>query len=169
MTGRPHQVSSDRRLIKRHTWAHLGALMLLLISPALAQNPPQPPPGAPTSSEPVAPAPEPAHRPGLFDALGRWFSDTADAAKGATSGLIMLPGSNIVSGREKCPLAANNAPDCSLGADALCRTKGFGSGRQLDINSAQTCRPKIKFSGGPHIERNCSTETFVTRAVCQSP
>jgi hypothetical protein len=169
MTGYPHQISSDKRPIKRHAWALLGVLTLLLISPALAQSPPQTAPGVPPTNEPGAPAPEPAPRPGLFDALGRWFSDTADAAKGATSGIIMLPGSNIVSGREKCPLAANNAPDCALGADALCRTKGFGSGRQLDINSAQTCRPKIKFSGGPRLERNCSTDTFVTRAVCQPP
>jgi len=91
----------------------------------------------------------------------------ADAARQAAGSVVLLPGTRVVNGHERCPLAANGGADCAGGADALCRAKGYGSGRHLEVTSSERCRPRLRFANGPRIERNCSTETFVTRAVCQ--
>jgi hypothetical protein len=141
-------------------------------------------------------APDLAFQPGFLDALGRWLGDSkakideqlkttqdaigglgtqatgaakdaAGAAQQATGALIGLPAGRVVNGRERCPVAANGAPDCTPAANALCRTKGFGSGRGLDINASQKCPAHIWWSGRSPTEAECTAETFVLRAVCQ--
>lgn len=127
----------------------------------------------------------PALHPGFLDALGRWlgdsktkldeqFKNTTDAAKGAadaagqaTGVFLGLPGTRIVNGRERCMIAPNGAPDCAPAADALCRSKGLGAGRGLDINTAQKCPAWVWLSGRSPPEGVCVTETFVLRALCQ--
>jgi hypothetical protein len=89
------------------------------------------------------------------------------SAQQATDALIALPAARVVSGRERCALAANGAPDCAAAATALCRGKGFASGRGLDVNSRQKCPAWVWLSGRPPAEGQCKTETFVLRAVCQ--
>ena len=37
----------------------------------------------------------------------------------------------MVSGRMICPASTNGAPDCKLGADKLCRAKGFQEGKSI--------------------------------------
>ena len=99
--------------------------------------------------------------------------DAAGAARGATDvardaadTVVRLPGTRIVTGRTRCELAPNGAPDCRTAANAMCRTGGHTSGRSLDIQSAERCPGRVVLSGRTE-EDACRTETFVTRAVCQ--
>jgi hypothetical protein len=153
----------------------------------------QPPVLAPS---PAAPTPPRSFQPGFIDAVGQWFSrsrerlndqmrdardtlgslggqatgsaqDAAGTAKDAATTIVGLPATRIVSGRERCPVASNGAPDCRTAADAVCKSKGFGSGKSLDTASAQKCPAQVWLSGRQPAEGECSVETFVTRAVCQ--
>jgi hypothetical protein len=48
----------------------------------------------------------------------------------------------------------------------MCKTKGFESGKSVDMTTADVCPAKVYMSGrstGPE----CTTETFVSRAFCQ--
>jgi len=130
--------------------------------------------------------PPPEAQPGLFDVIGRWLEDskaridnhiknTTDAAKDAaekagqaTSGLKLgWPGTKVAQGRVLCAVAANGAPDCAEAATALCRSKGFGPGKAIDINTADKCPTWVWLSGRPPPEGTCVTQTFVLQAACQ--
>jgi hypothetical protein len=100
------------------------------------------------------------------DAAGA-VKEVAGAAKQATGAIADLPNTRVVNGRQRCPLAANGAPDCSPAAVALCKGRGFAGGRGLDIDSAQKCPASVWLSGRSPQGGECRTETFVTRAVCQ--
>jgi hypothetical protein len=145
---------------------------------------PTPTPPAPVEP-PAVDAPPPSSRPGFLDALGRWFGDsraTIDSgvrstqetlgtlggqAKDAAGSVVAIPGTRVITGRQLCPPAANGAPDCQQGVDALCRAKGFQGGRTLDVTSAQRCPARVWIENRPPKEGECRMETFVTRAVCQ--
>jgi hypothetical protein len=134
---------------------------------------------------PAAEAPPPSTRPGFFDSVGRWFGDSKAAidsqfrstqetigtfgnqAKDAAGSVVAIPGTRIITGRQLCPSASNGAPDCQQGVDTLCRTKGFQSGRTLEVASAHRCSVKGLISGRAQKEGPCPVETYVTRAVCQ--
>lgn len=162
----------------------------LIVASAQAQQPQREFHGAgptpPAQVEPpAADAPPPSTRPGFFDAVGRWFGDSKAAvdsgvrstqetlgtlggqAKDAAGGVVAIPGTRIVTGRQLCPPASNGAPDCQQGVDALCRTKGFQGGRTLDVKSGQRCSARNWIAGGAPKEGPCRLETYVTRAVCQ--
>ncbi len=182
----------------------LAALALFAVA-AGAQEAPRPSIDNPQAAQPAAqpvpaqPAP-PRKEPGFFDAMGRWFDqsaadfksgmnkmknsvdefndragkaakDAAAAAKGATDAMtdamVKLPGTRVVDGRERCELAANGSPDCRAAAEAVCKGKGFGSGKSLDTQASQKCPARIWLSGRLPQEGECQVETFVTRAVCQ--
>jgi hypothetical protein len=66
------------------------------------------------------------------------------------------PATTIISGRERCTLGPNAAPDCRLAVEALCRSKGYGSGTAVDFEMAEKCPPPY-----------CTMDHFVTRALCQ--
>lgn len=103
---------------------------------------------------------------GLGQEAGAAAKSTVEGAKDAAGAVARIPNARAVSGHEKCQLAANGAPDCLTAANALCKTKGFDSGRSLDMTTAEICPPKVWMSGrstGPE----CHTETFVSRAICQ--
>lgn len=141
------------------------------------------------------PSDNPKEDTGFFAAVGRWFSQqsanvnstfkdarqkvegfgqeagaaaksTVEGAKDAAGAVARIPNVRTVSGHEKCQVAPNGAPDCVAAANAICKTKGFDSGRSLDMTTAEICPPKVWMAGrstGPE----CRTETFVSRAVCQ--
>lgn len=146
---------------------------------------------------PSQPAPAPAFQPGFLDAVGDFFKDSAaqlgsrlkdaresigtlqgrandtaqDAAgtaKDAAGVIVGLPTARVVNGRERCELAVNGAPDCRKAAEAVCRGKGFASGKSLDTDAAHECPPQAArealLTGRTP---KCPLETFVTRAVCQ--
>lgn len=138
------------------------------------------------------PAPAaPAQRTGFIDAVSNWFSDigstfkdagkdvvkfgdkavdagrdTVNGAQDAATSVARIPGARVVSGHEKCLLAPNGAPDCNAAAAAMCKAKGLGSGKSLDMTTAEVCPPEVYLAGrrtGP----GCTTDTFVSRALCQ--
>ncbi len=77
-----------------------------------------------------------------------------------------FPSTRVVTGHEKCTIAPNGAPDCVVAANAICKTKGFESGKSVDMTTAEVCPAQVYMAGrstGP----DCHTETFVSRALCQ--
>ena len=103
---------------------------------------------------------------GLSQEAGAAAKSTVEGAKDAAGAVARIPNVRTVSGHEKCQVAPNGAPDCVAAANAICKTKGFDSGRSLDMTTAEICPPKVWMAGrstGPE----CRTETFVSRAVCQ--
>ena len=97
---------------------------------------------------------------------GAAAKSTVEGAKDAAGAVARIPNVRTVSGHEKCQVAPNGAPDCVAAANAICKTKGFDSGRSLDMTTAEICPPKVWMAGrstGPE----CRIETFVSRAVCQ--
>jgi hypothetical protein len=91
-----------------------------------------------------------------------------DAAKDATDTLSRLTTpSSMVAGRMICPVSANGAPDCKLGADKLCQAKGFKEGKSLNTDSAESCSAKVLIPGRARKPGDCRTDNFVTSALCQ--
>ena len=108
--------------------------------PALGVQEQQTQPAGPPQAEP-APSPAREENPGLLNEIGKMFeklpslkssqqtiedlnSRAKDAAKDATDTLSRLTTpSSMVAGRMICPVSANGAPDCKLGADKLCQAK----------------------------------------------
>jgi hypothetical protein len=91
---------------------------------------------------------------------------TVEGAKNAAGAVARIPSARVVNGRRKCEVAPNGAPDCVAAAHAICKAKGFDSGKSIDMTTAEVCPPQVYLSGrnsGP----DCRTETFVSRALCQ--
>jgi hypothetical protein len=103
-----------------------------------------------------------------LEAIEDWNKRTKDAAKDASDTLSRLAKpASMVSGRMICPVSANGAPDCKLGADKLCQSKGFKEGRSLNADSAETCSAKVLIPGRTRKPDDCRTDNYVTRALCQ--
>jgi len=103
---------------------------------------------------------------GFSNAAGDAAKTTVEGAKGAADAVVRIPTARAISGHEKCQLAPNGAPDCVAAANAICKAKGFGSGKSLDMTTAEVCPVKVYMSGrstGPE----CKTDTFVSQALCQ--
>jgi hypothetical protein len=91
-----------------------------------------------------------------------------DAVKDAGDSLARLARpSSVASGREKCPLSPNGAPDCKVAADKLCLAKGFKEGKSLTMDSVEACSPKVLIPGRQRKPDDCRTDNYVTRALCQ--
>jgi hypothetical protein len=152
-------------------------------SPAV-QTPAQQAP--PQQGDPALPPPPPAREesPGLLNEMGKMFEkstsilptlkspgETIDGlgatAKDAGDALSRLATFAMVSGRMKCPVSANGAPDCKTAADKLCQNKGFKEGKSLNGDSAETCSPKAMIPGRTRKPDDCHTDNYVTRALCQ--
>ena len=133
--------------------------------------------------------------PGFFESIGHWFEvqgdkfkssfkdagksvenfgneaavaakSTMEGAKDAAGAVARFPTARVVDGHEKCKNAPNGAPDCVTAATAMCKAKGFESGKSADMTTAEVCPPQVYLTGrnsGP----GCKTETFVSRALCQ--
>jgi len=91
-----------------------------------------------------------------------------DAVKDAGESLARLARpSSVASGREKCPLSPNGAPDCKVAADKLCQAKGSREGKSLTTDSVEACSPKVLIPGRQRKPDDCRTDNYVTRALCQ--
>jgi hypothetical protein len=134
-------------------------------------------------------------QPGFFGSVARWFDKqaskigsgfkdagsqvenfgheagnaaktTVEGAKEAAGAVARIPAARVVTGREKCKVAPNGAPDCLAAASAVCQSKGFESGKSLDMTTTEVCPARVYLSGRNGGE-GCRTETFVSRALCQ--
>ncbi|MBV8111671.1 MAG: hypothetical protein JOZ35_18105 [Hyphomicrobiales bacterium] len=169
------------------------ALCLAASAPAQELRPPgdipSPQPSGPAANPSAAPAPDSVFQPGFVDAIGHWLNesttrfrtdlqgtqatfdqlakDTRDVAKDATEAVMGLPNARIVTVRERCAAAQNGAPDCQAAAAAACRGKGFQTGKSVDTQSEHKCPAQVLLKGRAPNDAECSTEIFVTRAVCQ--
>lgn len=142
-----------------------------------------------------SPGPKPNANPGFFGSIGHWFDQqaenfkstfkdagknvesfgheagvaaktTADGAKDAADAVARISNARVITGHEKCKNAPNGAPDCLAAAIAMCKAKGFETGKSADMTTAVVCPPKVLLAGrnsGPE----CRDETFVSRALCQ--
>jgi hypothetical protein len=156
---------------------------------SVVQTPAQPavpdsasPQGAPV---PSSPPPVPREKPGLIQEMGKLFEkslsilpsmksphETIDdlnaRAKDAGDALSrMARPASMVTGRAKCPVAADGAPDCKTASDTLCQAKGFKEGKSLSSDSAATCSAKILIPGRTRKPDDCRTDHYVTLALCQ--
>lgn len=176
--------------------ACLCALVLISVSSVVLAQDAQKSPLAPQEAPKVAAPTTPAQtNPGFFGAVGRWFDQTTnsfnegarymrdriqnlgrdasvaakstvDSAKDAADAVGRIPNSRMIGGHEKCETAPNGAPDCIAAAYNICRAKGFSTGKSVDMTTAEVCPPQVYLAGrnsGPE----CTTETFVSRALCQ--
>jgi hypothetical protein len=155
---------------------------------ATAQTPnPEAPSSAPANT------PAPSEPQGVFDAFGNWVQqgvanvgagfgamvgtvggqagqaakEAADAARNAATSVTKLPVTGLTGGRERCLRAPNGAPDCRVAAEALCRAKGYVGGTSVDFETVEQCPPPYRVSRRDAPEGICTTEHFVTKALCQ--
>lgn len=91
--------------------------------------------------------------------------DAVGATASAVGAVAKLPTARLMSGRERCAVAPNGAPDCVTAAEALCRKHGFSSGKSMDFTSAEECPANVLLGQAPRDQ--CSTVTFISRAMCQ--
>jgi hypothetical protein len=90
-----------------------------------------------------------------------------DVTRGAVDAVVKLPAARVIQGRQICEAAPNGAPDCRAAAEALCRGKGFAGGTSMDFTSAQKCPARVWAAGRQANVAECTTETFISRAMCQ--
>jgi hypothetical protein len=143
------------------------------------------PQAAPPQAAPAPAAPVREENPGLINEIGRLFDKlpslkspqetiedlnarAKDAAQGASDSLSRLAKpASMVSGRMICPASANGSPDCKLGADKLCQSKGYQEGKSLNTDSAGTCSARVLIPGRARKPGDCRTDNYVTSALCQ--
>jgi hypothetical protein len=95
------------------------------------------------------------------------LKDAAQATKDAATAVVKLPATRMFELTDRCAVAGNGAPDCETTANNACRAKGFGTGRPLDVSSAQECPARVMLSGRPPVEGECRNVTTLLRVVCQ--
>jgi hypothetical protein len=157
--------------------------------PALGVQEPAQQAVPPQGATPSPPAPAREENPGLINEIGKmfekslsilpplkspqetiddWNARAKDAAQGASDSLSRLARpAGMVSGRMICPVSANGSPDCKLGADKLCQSKGYKDGKSLNTDSAETCSAKVLIPGRARKPDDCRTDNYVTSALCQ--
>ena len=169
------------------------SVLLLITGAGWPQSAPPSPPGVQTPAQQAEPAPLTAppreENPGLINELEKLWDKSKsilptlkspqetiddlnarakDATRDAGDSLSRLAKpSSMVSGRMACPPSSNGAPDCKLGADKLCQSKGFKEGNSLNADSAETCSARVLIPGRVRKPDDCRTDTYVTRALCQ--
>jgi hypothetical protein len=104
---------------------------------------------------------------GAATATENAVKSAAEATRDAATSIFRLPGMRIVEVRQLCNVAPNGAPDCRAAATNACRTKGFTSGRPVDVRSSQNCPPAVWMSGRNPSAGECPEETVVLMAACQ--
>jgi len=90
-----------------------------------------------------------------------------DATKESIDALGRLGGTRVVTGRERCVIAPNGAPDCRVAAETMCRAKGFSSGSSVDYQTAENCPAQAFMNGRKPMPGECPIEHVVTKAMCQ--
>lgn len=179
----------------RYSATAVAALLMAVIGGSVAwpqssspgTQPPatQAPPDGSAPQQGAAAQTSPEDNPGLINEMGKLFEkslsilptikspseaidDLNARAKDAGDSLSRFAKpASMATGRIGCPVAANGAPDCKVGADKLCQTKGFKEGKSLNTDSAEICAAKVYLPGYKREAGDCHTEYYVTRALCQ--
>jgi hypothetical protein len=156
-----------------------GSVWPQATAPALGVQEPAP------QAAPASPAPAHEENQGLINEIGKLIDKlpslkspqetiedlntrAKDAAQGASDSLSRLTKpASMVSGRMICPASASGSPDCKLGADKLCQSKGYNEGKSLNTDSAETCSAKVLIPGRARKPGDCRTDNYVTGALCQ--
>lgn len=128
-------------------------------------------------------------------AVGRWFDDTftnigshfksagqgvdnfgreagnaarasGSAMKDAADTVAKLPTTKVMTGKQKCGVAANGAPDCIAAANRLCQKHGYSSGSSVEVQSSRDCPLPVILGQREASARQCKDVTTVTSAVC---
>ena len=100
------------------------------------------------------------------EATSNLAKGAADAAKGTADALGKLGTGRIATGRARCVVSTNGAPDCRQAAEQLCKSKGFSGGTSMEHETAEKC-PALVLLRGNKKPGECTVEHTVTRAVCQ--
>jgi hypothetical protein len=104
---------------------------------------------------------------GAADAATTVAKGVAQGAADVATAAARLPTSRIASGRERCTIAPNGAPDCRGAADALCKTKGFQSGTSIEFENNENCPAEVLMAGRRRAEGDCPVDYYVTKSLCQ--
>jgi hypothetical protein len=100
------------------------------------------------------------------DVAGAMTKGTVDAAKGTVDALGKLGGSRVISGRERCLLAPNGAPDCQAAATKICKAAGYSTGASADFVTSEECPATAYANGRKPAPGECPIEHVVIKAVC---
>ena len=95
------------------------------------------------------------------------MKNAAEATKDAAASVVRLPSTRVLELSDRCQLAPNGAPDCQAAAVNACRSKGFNTGRPIDVRTSQECPARVLLSGRAPAEGECPDETVLLRAICQ--
>ena len=154
-------------------WPQAAPPTLGVQSPSQQSVPNPPAPSSQQQPQPPA-APTDEEKPGLINELGKLWDKSISVLpkiKSPSETLDdlnnMAKPSTMVTGRVACAVAANGAPDCKLGADRLCQSKGYKEGKSLDTDAAEKCSPKAFIPGRKREPGDCKTENYVIKALCQ--
>lgn len=104
---------------------------------------------------------------GTFDASVTAAKGVGDATKESFDAIGRLGGTRVVTGRERCAIAPNGAPDCRVAAEIMCKAKGFNSGSSVDYQTAENCPAQAFMNGRKPMAGECPIEHVVTKAMCQ--
>lgn len=101
------------------------------------------------------------------DAAATTAKGMGDATKESFEALGRLGTTRLVTGRERCEIAPNGAPDCRTAAEAMCKAKGFTTGNSVDYQTAENCPAQAFVNGRKPMAGECPVEHVVTKAMCQ--
>ncbi len=88
-------------------------------------------------------------------------------AKDAGDTLSRLTKQSMVTGRMKCLVSPNGAPDCKAAADKLCQTREFKEGKSLTTDSAdRLCSAKVLISRPGTVRRTTAGPIITSPARC---
>ena len=104
---------------------------------------------------------------GTADVAGAMVKGTVDAAKGTAEALGKFGASRVITGRARCAIAPNGAPDCKVAAVTICKAAGYKDGDSVDYETAESCPVAAYANGRKPATGECPIEHTVTRAMCQ--
>jgi len=76
------------------------------------------------------------------------------------------PTAQIVYASERCASSGSGGPDCGEAAARVCKTKGFSSGKPVDVASANACRLNSSPALRPGVVATCRTKYELTASLC---
>ena len=95
------------------------------------------------------------------------MKNAAQATKDAADAMVRMSTAKMIEVHDRCPVAANGAPDCQITATNACHAKGYATGKPADVQTSQQCPAAVLLSGRTPAPGECPVENVLMRAVCQ--